>query len=100
MPDNQTKEEWLELAIVADNPKTTGTGVVIQSPGDSKTYMPNVSYAEMLSKDASQQFFAFAWVPDAVATYQQMKQASCGGRCAKTCKRPGCLCDRSIGQCK
>jgi hypothetical protein len=26
MPDNQTKEEWLELAIVADNPNATGTG--------------------------------------------------------------------------
>ena len=39
MPDNQTKEEWLELAIVADNPNATGTGVVIQSPGASKNYM-------------------------------------------------------------
>jgi hypothetical protein len=100
MPDNQTKEEWLELATVLNNPNAKGTGVVIYQAGGPKDYMENVSYDEMLSRDATQQFFAFAWVPDAVATLQQIQKPPCAGRCAKTCKRPGCLCDRSIGHCK
>jgi hypothetical protein len=100
MPDNQTKEEWLELPVVADDPNTMGTGVVLRQAGGSKDYVPYVSYDDLLAKDGSEKFFAFAWVPDAVATFQQIQQTSCTGRCSKTCKRPGCLCDRSVGQCK
>ena len=100
MPDNQTNDEWLELPIVANDPNARGTGVVISQQGGAKTYEPDILYAELLAKDKTEQFFAFAWVPLAVANLQQVQQASCDGRCSKTCKRPGCLCDRSIGRCK
>ena len=100
MPDNQTNEAWLELPGIDNNPNAMGTGVVIQQFGGPKNYVQDVTYEEMLSRDATQQFFAFAWVPDAVASFQQIQQTLCHGRCAKTCKRPGCLCDRSIGQCR
>jgi hypothetical protein len=100
MPDNQTKDEWLELPVVANDPHAIGTGVILRQARGFKDYVPNISYDDMLAKDEREQFFAFAWVPDAVASFQQIQQTSCGGRCAKTCKKPGCLCDRSIGQCK
>jgi hypothetical protein len=100
MPDNQTKEEWLELPIVANDPNASGTGVVLYAAGRSTDYIPGISYDDMLARDTREKFFAFAWVPDAVATYPEISQATCDGRCSKTCKRPGCLCDRSIGRCK
>jgi hypothetical protein len=61
--------------------------------------MLNITYDDLLARDAGNQFVAFAWVPHAVASFQQIQQTPCGGRCSRTCKRPGCLCDRSIGQC-
>jgi hypothetical protein len=100
MPDNQTKEEWLELPTVANDPNAKGTGVYLLQPGGAKDYAPNIFYDELLSRDAAEQFYAFAWVPHVVATFQQIQQPPCHGRCSRTCKRPGCLCDRSIGHCK
>jgi hypothetical protein len=100
MPDNQTKDEWLELPMVADDPNPKGTGVYLLQAGGSKDYAPDVTYDDLLARDAAEKFYAFAWVPHAVATFQQIQQPPCAGRCSKTCKRPGCLCDRSIGFCK
>jgi hypothetical protein len=100
MPDNQTNDDWLELPTVANNPNAKGTGVYLIQAGGHKDYARDITYTAMLSRDAKEKFFAFAWVPHAVATLQQIQQPPCTGRCSKTCKRPGCLCDRSIGLCK
>ncbi|WOH58511.1 hypothetical protein [Bradyrhizobium sp. BWC-3-1] len=100
MPDNQTQEAWLELPTVANYSEALGTGVYLPFAGGSKEYLLDITYDDLLSKDEAQKYYAFAWVPHAVATHQQVKQPTCTGRCSKTCKRPGCLCDRSIGQCR
>ncbi|MCW1994792.1 hypothetical protein [Bradyrhizobium diazoefficiens] len=100
MSDNQTQEAWLELPAVANDPNAKGTGVYLPFAGGSKEYLQDITYDDLLNNDAAQTYYAFAWVPHAVATFQQVKQPACTGRCSKTCKRPGCLCDRSIGQCR
>lgn len=100
MPDNQTKEEWLELPAVANDPSAQGTGVCLRQANATKEYELDITYDAMLSKDSIENFYAFAWVPHAVASVTQIQQPPCTGRCSKTCKRPGCLCDRSIGRCK
>jgi hypothetical protein len=43
MPDNQTKEEWLELPIIANDPNAMGTGVVLYQAGRGKDYMLNIT---------------------------------------------------------
>jgi hypothetical protein len=100
MPDNQTKDEWLELPVVATDTSAQGTGVYLAQAGNPKAYEVNVTYDAMLAKAKRDNFYAFAWVPHAVATVAQIQQEPCGGRCSKTCKRPGCLCDLSAGRCK
>jgi len=100
MPDNQTKEEWLERPEVASNPSHRGTGVVLYRPRGQKEFIEDITYDEMLDRDERNQFFAFAWVPNAIINAYYLRQVTCEGRCSKTCKRPGCLCDRSIGICK
>jgi hypothetical protein len=100
IPDNQTRDEWLEPPIVANDPNAMGTGVVLRQARGTKDYVLHISYDDMLAKGAKEQFFAFAWVPHGIATFQQIQQTPCSGRCSKTCKRPGCLCDRSVGHCK
>jgi hypothetical protein len=100
MPDNQTRDEWLELPVVANDPNAKGTGVYIPQAGGMKDYAIDITYDNMLSRDSAEKFYAFSWVPHAVATLQQIQSPPCSGRCSKTCKRPGCLCERSIGQCK
>jgi hypothetical protein len=100
MPDNQTNDDWLELPTVAHDPNAKGTGVILIAAGSNKDYAPDVTYDDLLARDAVERFYAFAWVPHAVATFKQIQQTPCSGRCSKTCKRPGCLCDRSVGRCK
>jgi hypothetical protein len=99
MPDNQTNEDWLELTAVSDDPSALGTGVFLTRGAGGKDFFTDITYNEMLARDQRSNFFAFSWVPHVVASYVQVRQQTCGGRCAKTCKRPGCLCDRSIGVC-
>lgn len=99
MPGNQTREEWLELPQVAENPMALGTGAVLSKPSEKKELIAEITYEDILERDRSTNFYAFAWVPHAVASYEQVRNASCGGRCSQTCKRPGCLCNRSIGRC-
>ncbi|TCR65604.1 hypothetical protein [Bosea sp. BK604] len=99
MSDNQTQQDWLDLPSVAGNPNAQGTGAYLDQNG-VKDYVTDITYDGMLERDRQSNFRAFAWVPHAVATVQQVTQTKCGGRCVKTCKTPGCLCDRSIGQCK
>jgi hypothetical protein len=100
MPDNQTNDEWLELASVANDSNAKGTGVYLLQAGGTKEYATDISYDELLARDAAEKFYAFAWVPHAVAIFRRIQQPPCSGRCSKTCKRPGCLCDRSVGLCK
>lgn len=59
MPDNQTLDEWLSLPAVVGNPNAQGTGVVIARSGSGKDHFRDVTYDEMLARDARQQFFAF-----------------------------------------
>jgi hypothetical protein len=99
MPDNQTDDGWLQLPAVASNPHAEGTGVILKQAGGTKSFIWNVTYDKLLLRDKEENFFAFSWVPHVVATEDQVKAEPCGGRCSKTCKRPGCLCDRSIGKC-
>jgi hypothetical protein len=95
--DNQTSDEWLEAA---NDPSAMGTGVFLLKAGGTKAYAVGISYDDLLVRDKKEKFYAFAWVPHGVATFQQVQQTACAGRCNKACKRPGCLCDRSIGRCK
>ena len=100
MPDNQTKEEWLELSVVATDAASQGTGVYLLLPGSTKDYAEDITYEWMLTRAKNESFYAFAWVPHVVATAAEIQQNPCSGRCSKTCKRPGCLCDFSAGHCK
>jgi hypothetical protein len=100
MPDNQTNEDWLSRPKVASNPNHPGTGIVLSRARAEKEYIKNITYDQMLQRDERDAFFAFAWIPRAVMSYEELQRVQCRGRCSKTCKRPGCLCDRSIGQCK
>jgi hypothetical protein len=95
---NQTKDAWLALPAVSDNPKALGTGVWLRQ--SEKLYDDDVQYETFVSSMRKERVVTFAWVPYAVASPEQVRSASCSGRCARTCKRPGCLCHRSIGQCK
>lgn len=100
MSDNQTRDEWLELSIIANDAAALGTGVFLMQAGAGKDFMKDVTYDAMLSKADSDSYYAFAWVPHVVATLAEIQLNPCSGRCNKTCKRPGCLCDLSIGYCK
>jgi hypothetical protein len=100
MPDNQTNEEWLDLPSVAGNANALGTGVVLYQAGGRKDYLADIKYDDLLVKDSKDNYFAFSWVPHVVADFSQVQKTQCGGRCSKTCKRPGCICDRSIGRCR
>ena len=67
MPGNQTKEEWLQRPDVAGSPDALGTGVVLPRAKEPKKLFANVTYDGILQRDASENFFALAWVPHAVA---------------------------------
>jgi hypothetical protein len=101
MPGNQTKDEWFLLPAVAGSDDALGTGVALVKPrDDTKKFYPDISYEGIIKIDEEQKFFAFMWVPHAVASYDQVISTTCGGRCSQTCKKPGCICDRSIGKCR
>lgn len=98
MPDNQTREEWLDLPTVAGNPNAKGTGVVVKAAGGSKEFIDSVEYEALVEQAESENWDAYSWVPVDVATPDQVKAATCSGRCAGKC-RPGCICNRSKGRC-
>ena|SRR6266536_2145769 len=100
MPDNQTDDEWFEISTVAGDPGALGTGVVLKEAGAQKDLIGDVTYDSLLGRAKSNNFFAFSWVPHAVASFERIARQQCGGRCSKTCKRPGCICDTSIGRCR
>jgi hypothetical protein len=102
MPDNQTRDEWLELPAVAQNPGALGTGLYLQHWDDPvRGETPNIPYEPFVAQAYSSNYDAFVWVPHAVAAYQQLtSQATCAAlRCAGKCP-PGCICDRTRGRCK
>ena len=100
MPDNQTREEWLEVQGVLDDPGVLGTGVALRHPNDEqRQFVRRITYDEMLRLDEREKFFAFLWVPEAVSSFEKVSKSACGGRCSRTCKKPGCICNRSIGKC-
>jgi hypothetical protein len=100
MPDNQTRDEWLQHPMVAGNRNAKGTGVISRTPGSSKEYAENIEYEEMVERAESENIDAYTWVPHVIANESQVKSASCAGlRCARRCP-PGCVCNRKRGRCK
>lgn len=100
MPANQTQHEWLLLPSVRHNSQAWGTGIYLVTWDKEKEYQENVQYEPFVETAYSQNYVAFSWVPDAVASYQQVKSQSCKHlRCAGKCP-PGCICDESKGRCK
>lgn len=66
--DDQTEKAWLE------GHSSTGTGVLLIKSGD-KTYVPNLTYAECVERCAD--VLAFKWVPDDIATFEELRATSC-----------------------
>jgi hypothetical protein len=99
VPDNQTRDEWLELPVIVANPQARGTGVVLYTHG--KDFIADVEYRPFVRQmEADTNVRAYAWVPHAVMLPQQVVQAACSGLpCAGRCP-PGCICDRQIGECQ
>jgi hypothetical protein len=60
MPDNQTRDEWLELPVVANDPNAKGTGVYIPQAGGMKDYAIDITYDNMLSRHSAEKFYAFS----------------------------------------
>jgi hypothetical protein len=76
MPDNQTKDEWLELPTVANDPGAKGTGVFLLQANTLKEYAIDITYDTLLLKDSIDNFYAFAWVPHAVAFRRRQHRQS------------------------
>jgi hypothetical protein len=99
MSDNQTRDEWLELPAVATNSHAQGTGIILKSSGAGKEFIKDVEYRALIDAAVSGNYYAFAWVPHAVASFQYLNGVSCTHlRCMGKCP-PGCICDRDQGHC-
>jgi hypothetical protein len=62
MPDNQTPDEWLDLAEVSNNPGAQGTGLSLRVSGTTKEITSNVTYDLFLRIAQEANVFAFTFL--------------------------------------
>jgi|SRR5271170_5148459 len=100
MPANQTRDEWLFLPSVMDDPQALGTGIYLATWDNEREYQESVQYEPFVETAYSKNYAAFCWVPHVVSSYQRVKSQNCKHlRCAGKCP-PGCICDETRGRCK
>jgi hypothetical protein len=100
MADNQTHEEWLAIPSVSADSNAIGTVVYRKTSSGAKLYMPNTSYERAIELGNAQGWHVFSWIPEKVASQEQVQSAVCSGRCVPGSCPPGCLCSISSGQCE
>lgn len=108
---NQTNPEWL----TAENLSSKGTGIflmptkmptkMLSRPGYktrpryrnfSKRFIENLTYESVVAYGSRS--LVFKWVPNSVASYQELTNQPCGQPCIKTCATLGCVCKQ--GKCR
>ncbi|MGB5710331.1 MAG: hypothetical protein WBM44_05425 [Waterburya sp.] len=64
--------------------------------GFVKRSINNLSYEQAINYGT--RALVFKWIPNSIASYQQLRSQPCGSLCVDTCVKPGCICYR--GKCR
>ena len=69
---DQTEKQWLDERRFGG----VGTCVCLLKEGGHKRLIPKVTYQECL-KVAASEWLAFKWVPETVASYEELQESAC-----------------------
>jgi hypothetical protein len=91
---DQTSPEW--RIGRPENERGTGVFLVVDVEGQKKkTVDRGLTYDECKARNV----LAFKWIPESVATYDEIVRAECKSRREEDCTNPGCIWDESQGGC-
>ena len=63
-----------------------------------KEFVRDISYEECVERGKEAE--VFKWVPNNVASLEEIRASKCGQRCVDSCVGLGCLCNGIIGKCE
>ena len=76
--------------LYCTNLSNCGSAQPIEHLGLAKVFIGELTYQECALRGSSS--VVFKWVPEHVASRDQLEQTPCGGDCVDTCVAIGCTC--------